>query len=51
MITAGPAATIPAFTNSPTGADGGSGVRQQPVVVVQDANGDTVWTGTNSRRL
>ncbi len=42
------AATALAFKTSPAGATGGTAFTTQPVVVVQDANGDTVWTGTNS---
>lgn len=41
-------ATTLAFQTNPAGAFGGSAFLTQPVVVVQDANGDTVWTGTNS---
>ena len=37
-----------AFTTNPAGANGGSAFGTQPVVTVMDANGDTVWTGTNS---
>ena len=46
-ITPGAATTL-AFQTNPAGATGGSAFATQPVVVVQDANGDTVWTGTNS---
>jgi hypothetical protein len=58
-LTAGVSASVPifgtasklGFRTSPSGSVGGTTFATQPVVVIQDANGNTVTTATNSVTL